>query len=146
MPLVSKTVEVSAEAAAILGIVADFEAYPQWNDEVKSVYILARYDDGRPSQLRIDTEIQGQQLTYIQAVYYPSPAQIQTVMQQGDLFAKQHQLFSVVEMGPSSLLTVDMDVETSVPGVPALMVKKLVNDALEHLAGNLKARAEQLAS
>lgn len=144
MPLVSKTVEVGAEAAVILAIVADFEAYPQWNDEVKSVYILARYTDGRPSQLRIDTEIQGQQGTYIQAVYYPGPGQIQTVMQQGDLFSKQNQLFSVVEMGPSSLLTVDLDVETSVPGVPALMVKKLVNDALEHLAGNLKARAEQL--
>ena len=146
MPLVSKTVEVNAGAAAILGIVADFEAYPQWNDEVKAVYILARYDDGRPSQLRIDTEIQGQQGIYIQAVYYPGPAQIQTVMQQGELFSKQHQLFSVVEMGPSSLLTVDLDVETSVPGVPALMVKKLVNDALDHLAGNLKARAEQLSS
>ncbi len=145
MPLVSKTVEVNAGAAEILGIVADFEAYPQWNDEVKAVYILARYDDGRPSQLRLDTEIQGQQGTYIQAVYYPGPTQIQTVMQQGELFSKQHQLFSVVDMGPSSLLTVDMDVETSIPGVPALMVKKLVNDALDHLAGNLKARAEHLA-
>ena len=146
MPLVSKTVEVNAGAAAILGIVADFEAYPQWNDEVKAVYILARYNDGRPSQLRIDTDIQGQQGIYIQAVYYPAPTQIQTVMQQGDLFSKQHQLFSVVEMGSSSLLTVDLDVETSVPGVPALMVKKLVNDALDHLADNLKARAEHLAS
>ena len=55
MPLVSKTVEVDADAAAILGIVADFESFPQWNDEVKAVYILARYHDGRPSQLRIDT-------------------------------------------------------------------------------------------
>jgi ribosome-associated toxin RatA of RatAB toxin-antitoxin module len=144
MPLVSKTLEVNADAAAILRIVADFESYPQWNDEVKAVYILARYDDGRPSQLRIDTEIQGHSGTYIQAVYYPGPAQIQTVMQQGDLFAKQEQLFSVVEMGPLSLLTVDLDVETSF-AVPAMMVKKLVNDALEHLATNLKARAEQLS-
>ena len=46
-------------------------------------------------------------------------------------------------MGPSSLLTVDLEVETSV-AVPNLMVKKLVNDALEHLANNLKNRAEQL--
>ena len=111
---------------------------------MKSVYILARYDDGRPSQLRVDTAVQGHEGTYIQAVYYPGPAQIQTVMQQGDLFSKQDQLFSVVEMGPSSLLTVDLDVETSF-AVPALMVKKLVNDALEHLAGNLKTRAEQLS-
>ena len=144
MPLVSKTLEVDAASATILAIVADFEAYPQWNDEVNAVWVLARYDDGRPSQLRIDTEIQGQAGTYIQAVYYPSPVQIQTVMQQGDLFSKQEQLFSVVEMGPVSLLTVDLDVETSIPGVPAMLVKKLVNDAIEHLAGNLKARAEHL--
>ena len=129
MPLVSKTLEVNADAAEILRIVADFESYPQWNDEVRAVYILARYHDGRPSQLRIDTEIQGHSGTYIQAVYYPSPAQIQTVMQQGDLFSKQEQLFSVVEMGPLSMLTVDLDVETSF-AVPAMMVKKLVNDAL----------------
>ena len=144
MPLVSKTVEVSADAAAILGIVADFESYPQWNDEVKGVWVLARYDDGRPSQLRIDTAIQGFEGTYIQAVYYPGPGQIQTVMQQGELFTKQNQLFSVVNMGPLSLLTVDLDVETSL-AVPNLMVKKLVNDALDHLAGNLKARAEALS-
>lgn len=144
MPLVSKTVEVDADAGTILAIVADFEAYPHWNDEVKACYILARYDDGRPSQLRIDTEIQGHAGTYIQAVYYPSPVQIQTVMQQGELFSKQNQVFSVVDMGAGSLLTVDMDVETSIPGVPSVMVKKLVNDALEHLAGNLKARAESI--
>ena len=144
MPLVSKTLEVNADAAEILRIVADFESYPQWNDEVRAVYILARYHDGRPSQLRIDTEIQGHSGTYIQAVYYPSPAQIQTVMQQGDLFSKQEQLFSVVDMGASSLLTVDLDVETTF-AVPNLMMKKLVNDALEHLANNLKGRAEHLS-
>jgi len=145
MPLVSKTVEVDAAEASIMRIVADFEAYPQWNEEVTSVQILAHYNDGRPSQLRIDTEVQGHPGTFIQAVYYPGPTQIQTVMQQGDLFSKQEQLFSVVGMGPVSLLTVDLDVEIALPGVPNLMVKKLVNDALEHLAGNLKARAEELA-
>jgi len=142
---VSKTVEVGAGAAAILGIVADFESYPLWNEEVKAVYVLARYNDGRPSQLRVDTEIQGTPGTYIQAVYYPSPIQIQTVMQQGELFTKQEQLFSVVEMGQASLLTVDLDVEVSIPGVPNMLVKKIVNDALDHLAGNLKTRSEQLA-
>ena len=145
MPLVSKTVEVDAAAVAILGIVADFESYPLWNEEVKAVYVLARYNDGRPSQLRVDTEIQGTPGTYIQAVYYPSPIQIQTVMQQGEVFTKQEQLFSVVEMGQASLLTVDLDVEVSIPGVPNMLVKKIVNDALDHLAGNLKTRAEQLA-
>ncbi|PND56204.1 cyclase [Mycobacterium sp. ENV421] len=145
MPLVSKTVEVNADADTILRIVADFETYPEWNPEAKAVYVLARYDDGRPSQLRLDMEIQGQSGTFIQAVYYPGEGQIQTVLQQGEVFTKQDQLFSVVAMGPSSLLTVDLEVEVSLP-VPAVMVKKLINDVLEHLADNLKTRAEQLST
>lgn len=145
MPVLSKTVEVSANAASILGIVADFERYPEWNEEIKGLWVLARYDDGRPSQVRLDADYQGMQATFIQAIYYPGENQIQTVLQQGDLFSKQEQLFSVVEAGAASLLTVDMDVETTLP-VPAPMVKSLAGNVLDHLAENLKQRAEQLAT
>ena len=81
----------------------------------------------------------------IQAVYYPSPSQIQTVMQQGSLFKKQEQLFSVVETAATALLTVDMDVETEMP-IPAPMVKQLVGNVLDYLAENLKKRAEELSA
>ena len=144
MPIVSKTVEVEASAESIMAIVADFESYPLWNEEVKGVWVLATYDDGRPSQLRLDAKVGGFDISYVQAIYYPSENQIQTVMQQGDLFSKQEQLFAVVAMGPTTLLPVARDVETTMP-VPKPMVKKMVNDALDHLAGNLKSRAEQLA-
>jgi ribosome-associated toxin RatA of RatAB toxin-antitoxin module len=145
MPVLSKTVEVGADAGAIMAIVADFERYPEWSDGVKGCWVLARYDDGRPSQLRLDAAYQGFEGVYIQAVYYPGPNQIQTVMQQGELFKKQEQLFSVVEMGASSLLTVDVDVEPSLP-VPAPLVKSMLNNVLDHLADSLKQRAEQLAA
>ena len=115
MPLVSKTVEVEASAESILAIVADFESYPQWNEEVKGVWVLARYDDSRPSQLRLDASVNGFDISYIQAVYYPGDGQIQTVMQQGNLFSKQEQLFSVVALGPYTLLTVVLDVESTMP-------------------------------
>jgi len=145
MPFVSKTVEVDADAASILAIVADFESYPQWNDGVKGLWILARYDDGRPSQLRLDAKYEAIEDSLIQAVYYPSPTQIQTVLQQGNLFKKQEQLFSVVDTGGSSLLTVDLDVEPSMP-IPAPMVKTMANNVLDYLAENLKKRAEELSS
>jgi len=145
MPVLSKTVEVSADSAAVMAIVADFEAYPQWNEEIQGLWVLARYDDGRPSQLRLDADYQGMQATFIQAVYYPGENQIQTVLQQGDLFSKQDQLFSVVSTGAASLLTVDLDVETSTP-IPAPMVKSLAGNVLDHLAENLKRRAEQLGA
>ena len=145
MPLVSKTVEVTAPAESIMAIVADFESYPQWNEEIKGCWVLARYDDGRPSQLRLDVVIQGQAGTFITAVYYPGENQIFTVLQQGDHFDKQEQKFSVVAVGPSSLLTVDLDVETKLP-IPKPMVKKLISDTLDYLADNLKSRAEHLGA
>ncbi|QRY52885.1 SRPBCC family protein [Mycolicibacterium septicum] len=144
MPLVSKTVEVDAPADKIMAIVGDFEAYPQWNPEIKGCWILARYDDGRPSQLRMDVEIQGQSGTFINAVYYPAENQIYTVLQQGDHFTKQEQRFSVVPLGPdSTLLQVDLEVEVKLP-IPAMMVKKLIGDTLDHLANALIARVQQL--
>ncbi len=145
MPLVSTTVEVAAGADAIMAIVADFESYPQWNEEIKGCWVLARYDDGRPSQLRLDVVVLGQPGTFVSAVYYPGENEIYTVLQQGDHFDKQEQKFSVVAVGPMSLLTVDLDVETKLP-LPNPMVKKAIGDTLEYLADNLKARAEQLAA
>ena len=145
MPLVSKTLEVAASADTIMAIVADFENYPLWNEEIKGCWVLARYDDGRPSQLRLDVVVQGQAGTFITAVYYPGENQIYTVLQQGDHLEKQEQRFSVVAMGPTSLLTVDLEVETKMP-IPSVMVKKVIGDTLDYLADNLKARAEQLAT
>lgn len=145
MPLVSKTLEVTASADTIMAIVADFESYPLWNEEIKGCWVLARYDDGRPSQLRLDVVVQGQAGTFITAVYYPGENEIYTVLQQGDHLEKQEQRFSVVAMGPTSLLTVDLEVETKMP-IPSVMVKKVIGDTLDYLADNLKARAEQLAA
>lgn len=145
MPLVSKTVEVAATADAVMAIVADFESYPLWNDEIKGCWVLARYQDGRPSQLRLDVVVQGQAGTFITAVYYPGDNQIFTVLQQGDHFDKQEQKFSVVPIGGSSLLTVDLDVETKL-AIPKPMVKKAIGDTLSYLADNLKARAEATAA
>ena len=45
---------------------------------------------------------------------------------------------------PTSLLTVDLDVETKM-AVPKTMVKKVIGDALDYLADNLKNRAEHRA-
>jgi ribosome-associated toxin RatA of RatAB toxin-antitoxin module len=145
MPFVSQTVEVAAPAEVIMGIVADFESYPSWNEEIKGCWVLARYDDGRPSQLRLDVVVQGQSGTFITAVYYPDHNQIQTVLQQGEFFSKQEQKFSVVPIGGTSLLTVDLDVETKLP-IPSQMVKKAIADTLDYLAGNLKARAEEVSA
>jgi hypothetical protein len=76
---------------AIMAIVADFDSYPQWNDEVKAVYALARYDVGLRGQRRLDTVIHGYRTMYIQVGRLP-----------------EEQSFSAGQISPTTLLTVDM--------------------------------------
>ena len=47
---ISTHVDVDPVTTTAQGIVADFEAYPQWNKEIKGLWVLHRYPDGRPSQ------------------------------------------------------------------------------------------------
>lgn len=48
---VSSDIEVDAAAQAILAVLCDFEAYPQWARSVKEARVLERDDEGRASKV-----------------------------------------------------------------------------------------------
>jgi ribosome-associated toxin RatA of RatAB toxin-antitoxin module len=47
----SRTV-VDAPPADVLGVIADFDAYPEWTGAVKQTEVVQEYDDGWPYQVR----------------------------------------------------------------------------------------------
>jgi hypothetical protein len=47
------TITVAAPAAEVMAVITDFEAYPEWNDEVKLVEILSIYEGtDQPAEVR----------------------------------------------------------------------------------------------
>ncbi|HET8969808.1 MAG TPA: SRPBCC family protein [Candidatus Nanopelagicales bacterium] len=50
------SIVIDAEPAAVMAVVADLTAYPQWSDGVKSVEVLTEYEDGRPADARFVLE------------------------------------------------------------------------------------------
>ena len=50
--LTSSSLLIAAPPPAILQVIADLHAYPEWNGEIKRVEVLATQQDGRPSQAR----------------------------------------------------------------------------------------------
>lgn len=46
------SIVINAGAAAIMDVIADLPAYPEWSDGVKSVEVLTEYDDGRPGDAK----------------------------------------------------------------------------------------------
>ncbi|HKD90023.1 MAG TPA: SRPBCC family protein, partial [Streptosporangiaceae bacterium] len=48
----SSTITVSAARPTIMGVIADFGAYPEWASGIRSADVLATGPDGRPERVR----------------------------------------------------------------------------------------------
>jgi ribosome-associated toxin RatA of RatAB toxin-antitoxin module len=48
------TVEIAAEPAAVMAVIADFEAYPAWVSQLKQVVIVDAGENGRAATVRFE--------------------------------------------------------------------------------------------
>jgi carbon monoxide dehydrogenase subunit G len=47
----SASITINASKAAVMAVIADFDAYPEWSGQIKSVSIDEEGPDGRPEQV-----------------------------------------------------------------------------------------------
>jgi uncharacterized membrane protein len=47
----SASITINASKADVMAVIADFDAYPQWSSQIKSVAIDEQGPDGRPAQV-----------------------------------------------------------------------------------------------
>jgi len=47
----SASITINASKADVMAVIADFEAYPQWSGQIKSVAVDSQGEDGRPAQV-----------------------------------------------------------------------------------------------
>lgn len=54
----SSTITIAADPAAIMGVIADLESYPDWTGSVRSVEVLSVFDDAdeRPAEARFELD------------------------------------------------------------------------------------------
>lgn len=61
----SSSIHIAAEPGAVLDVVADFEAYPEWAEQVKSVTILSEDGDGWADQVEYVLDAGAVKDTYV---------------------------------------------------------------------------------
>ncbi|MDF6041991.1 SRPBCC family protein [Streptomyces sp. JH14] len=49
----SSSITIEAAPADVMGVIADFDRYPEWTGEVKEAEILAKDDQGRAEKVRL---------------------------------------------------------------------------------------------
>lgn len=60
-------ITIDADPATVLGVITDFEAYPQWASSVKKIEVLERDEQGRGRRVRFEVSAVGMNGWYVLA-------------------------------------------------------------------------------
>jgi ribosome-associated toxin RatA of RatAB toxin-antitoxin module len=64
------SIEISAAPEALMAVVTDFEAYPEWADGIRGAEVVKRDSRGRPSEVAFEVSQMGIAATYTLAYRY----------------------------------------------------------------------------
>ena len=135
---------IAAEPKAVMDVIADFEAYPEWASGVKKAEIKERDKDGRGKQVRFEVSLVGlsgwYELTY---TYKPDDAGISWTFVDGSPIKDLEGEYTLTDKGGSTEVLYQASVE---PGIPMIgfMKRKIAGQVIDIALKGLKKRVESL--
>ena len=83
---VSDTIDVKATMDKIFEVATDFEAYPEWNANIKNVEVRERDDDGRATHVWYEVDAKIKKLKYVlEYDYSEAPEAFSWTLVEGDV-------------------------------------------------------------
>jgi carbon monoxide dehydrogenase subunit G len=137
------TIIIDADPAEVMGVIADFEAYPGWSD-VDRVEVLARDRQGRGVEVAYEVSMLGMSASYTLAYKYRSGnsgVSWSTTRAEGAVRDVHGEYAIEVENGKSRV-TYRLAVELAIPA-PGFMRRKGVRRVVESALVGLKRRVEE---
>jgi ribosome-associated toxin RatA of RatAB toxin-antitoxin module len=135
-------ITIAADPRAIMDVIADFEAYPEWASGVKKSEILERDAEGRGQKVRFEVSMLGLSGWYeLIYSYEPSDAGISWTFVDGSPIKNLEGEYSLSGTNGSTDVVYRASVE---PGVPMIgfMKRKMEKQVIDIALKGLKKRVE----
>jgi ribosome-associated toxin RatA of RatAB toxin-antitoxin module len=135
-------ITIAADPRAIMDVIADFEAYPEWASSVKKSEILERDAEGRGKKVRFEVSLLGlngwYELTYS---YEPDDAGISWTFVDGSPIKNLEGEYSLSGSDGATDVVYRASVE---PGIPMMgfMKRKMEKQVIDIALKGLKKRVE----
>lgn len=133
---------VNASPAAVMDVIADFEAYPDWQNEMKSVEILETDDDGWGTLVRFSVDAKVMTATLVLSYTY-EPDAMRWVLVEGDGVKRNDGAYLLEDLGDGrTMVTYELLAEPAIP-VPAMLRRRGARKIIEGALRGMKQRVEQ---
>jgi hypothetical protein len=139
----TESISVAAAPERIMGVIADFPAYPEWAGAVKSAQVLAEGPDGKAESVVFGLDAGAFKDTYTLAYEWaPDGLAVHWHLTKGLMQKAQRGSYVLAPTGTSTSVTYTLSVELVIPMI-GMLRRKAEKIIIDQALKELKRRVER---
>ena len=140
----SSTVTIDASRQAIMAVIADFAAYPEWADQINTVEVLSPGDGGRAQRVRFTMDAGAIKDSYTLDYTWASDGRsVRWTLVKGQIQKAQDGSYALSAKGGSTTVTYSLAVDLNIPMI-GMLRRKAEKVIIDTALKGLKRRVEAL--
>ena len=141
----SSRIVIAAPRAAVMAVIADFAAYPQWASAVRAAEVLGQ-EDGRASRVRFTLDAGVVKDTYVLGYDWDGDAAVRWhLAEPGSVISGMNGGYMLAGHGGATETTYELSVDLKIP-MPGLLKRRaektIIDTALKGLKNRVESRSD----
>jgi uncharacterized membrane protein len=137
----TQSIVIDAPPAAIMAVLADFPAYPQWAASVKSAEVVSTRPDGRAEQVRFVLDAGVVKDDYVLEYDWSGDDRVEWRLVRGQMQKSQQGSYVLAPRGGSTQVTYHLAVDLAIPML-GMFKRKAEKVIMDTALKELKKRVE----
>nr|ANY57896.1 cyclase [uncultured bacterium] len=137
----TQSIVVSAPAADVMGVIADFAAYPQWVKAARTVEVLEAGPDGRARRVRFVIDATVLTDEYVLDYTWDDDRRVSWTLVQSKIMKHQEGSYTLAGTDGGTEVTYRLTVDTAVPMI-GMLKRRAEKVILDTALKELKKRVE----
>jgi Polyketide cyclase / dehydrase and lipid transport len=140
----SSSITVAAGGPTVMGVIADFGAYPDWATGVRSAEVLEEGPDGRAWRVRFGLDAGVIRDSYVLAYDWDGDAAVHWQLSEaGSMVTEMSGAYLLADDGTRTSVSYELSVGTRVPMI-GMIKRRAEKTIIETALRGLKSRAESV--
>ncbi|HEV7657668.1 MAG TPA: SRPBCC family protein [Mycobacteriales bacterium] len=137
----TQSIVIVAPPAAIMAVIGDFPAYPQWAGSVKSTEVLSSGPDGRPAQVKFMLDAGPIKDEYVLDYAWSGDERVDWTLVRANMQRSQQGSYVLVPRGETTEVTYHLAVDLLIPML-GMLKRKAEKVIMDTALKELKKRVE----
>ena len=141
----SSSITITAPPERVMEVIADFRAYPEWAEQVKSVEVLDSDGAGRAEQVRFTMDAGPIKDSYtLDYTWAPDGRSVSWTLVKGQIQRAQNGSYVLSDSGSQTTVTYSLAVDLNIPMI-GMLRRKAEKVIIDTALKGLKRRVESIA-